>query len=145
MDKRSAAANGGSVQRIRWQKTTETSKSPLNAKTLTRVKPRGKAAAGSVMALHRRLQWVNTTTTIQGCIEPYDLVCRQSMSLFLTKKHRTRLTRLRREDWLEDAVSVLVKHGIESVQITYLARRLGMTRGSFYWHFDNRGALLNES
>ena len=47
-----------------------------------------------------------------------------------------------REDWLNVALEVLVEHGIEAVQITRMARRLGLTRGSFYWHFEDREDLL---
>lgn len=50
--------------------------------------------------------------------------------------------RLSRDDWITEALSLLVESGIETVQITVLARRLGVTRGSFYWHFESRDALL---
>jgi len=51
--------------------------------------------------------------------------------------------RLTGEDWIECALTVLVESGIEAVQITALARRLDVTRGSFYWHFESREALLD--
>lgn len=51
--------------------------------------------------------------------------------------------RLGREDWIAAALEMLVESGVDAVQITVLARRLGVTRGSFYWHFDSRDALLN--
>lgn len=47
-----------------------------------------------------------------------------------------------RADWLNAAADLLKSRGIDAVQITALARALGITRGSFYWHFDNREALL---
>lgn len=50
---------------------------------------------------------------------------------------------LRRESWIEEAVRTLTDGGVDAVQITRLARRLGVTRGSFYWHFENREALLD--
>lgn len=50
--------------------------------------------------------------------------------------------RLSADDWIEAAVDVLTQDGIEAVQITALARRLNVTRGSFYWHFESREALL---
>ena len=50
--------------------------------------------------------------------------------------------RLRMHDWLVAALDVLVNDGIKAVQITALARRLNVTRGSFYWHFDSRETLL---
>ena len=50
--------------------------------------------------------------------------------------------RLTRADWLTAALEVLVETGIDSVRITRLAERLGVTRGSFYWHFTDRAQLL---
>ena len=53
-----------------------------------------------------------------------------------------RSNQLNRGDWLAEATRALVEGGVELVQITELARRLEITRGSFYWHFENRDALL---
>ena len=50
--------------------------------------------------------------------------------------------RLTRADWLDNALRVLIENGIDSVRITRLADLLGVTRGSFYWHFADRGELL---
>lgn len=54
-----------------------------------------------------------------------------------------RQIRLSAADWIEVALQTLVEHGIEAVQITALARRLNVTRGSFYWHFETRDDLLD--
>jgi AcrR family transcriptional regulator len=35
-------------------------------------------------------------------------------------------------------------HGIESVRVEVLARDLGVSKGSFYWHFRDRGELLDQ-
>ncbi|KAB2657963.1 TetR/AcrR family transcriptional regulator [Brucella tritici] len=50
--------------------------------------------------------------------------------------------RLTRADWLSAALDLLVENGIDAVRITRLAEQLGVTRGSFYWHFADRGELL---
>ncbi len=50
---------------------------------------------------------------------------------------------LGKHDWLEAATQALIQGGVEQVQITALARQLNITRGSFYWHFENREALLD--
>jgi AcrR family transcriptional regulator len=50
--------------------------------------------------------------------------------------------RLAAGDWIVTALAVLKDSGIDAVQITTLAKRLSVTRGSFYWHFDNREDLL---
>ena len=54
-----------------------------------------------------------------------------------------RQARLSAEDWLGAALDLLIRDGIDAVQITVLARALEVTRGSFYWHFDSREALLD--
>ena len=47
-----------------------------------------------------------------------------------------------RSVWLEKALDVLFSHGISQVKVEILARELEVTKGSFYWHFKNRGELL---
>jgi AcrR family transcriptional regulator len=54
-------------------------------------------------------------------------------------KKKKRLTRI---DWLDAAMKALVSEGIEKVKIERLARALGVTKGSFYWHFKSRRDLL---
>jgi len=44
--------------------------------------------------------------------------------------------------WIDLAIELLVDHGIDAVRVDDLARRLGVTRGSFYWHFKDRDDLL---
>lgn len=46
------------------------------------------------------------------------------------------------ELWLEGAYELLTEAGVEAVKVMALARRLGQTRTSFYWHFRDRDALL---
>jgi AcrR family transcriptional regulator len=45
-------------------------------------------------------------------------------------------------DWLEAATDFLINNNINSLDIPYLCRRLGVTKGSFYWHFKGRPELL---
>lgn len=49
---------------------------------------------------------------------------------------------LQRFDWLRTALDLFVEEGIDAVRITRLAQELGVTRGSFYWHFTNRADLI---
>ena len=49
---------------------------------------------------------------------------------------------LSRDHWIEAATEVLVDRGIDHVKVDALALQLGVTRGSFYWHFKDRGELL---
>ncbi|MBX3620435.1 MAG: TetR/AcrR family transcriptional regulator [Rhizobacter sp.] len=46
------------------------------------------------------------------------------------------------EQWVEAATALLVDKGVDSVRVDVVARQLGVTRGSFYWHFRDRDDLL---
>lgn len=48
---------------------------------------------------------------------------------------------LNRESWILGALELLAIEGLEGVRIVPLAKRLGVTSGSFYWHFKNRREL----
>lgn len=47
------------------------------------------------------------------------------------------------DDWVAAARKVLVKSGIDDVKVDQLAKQMRVTRGSFYWHFKSRQALLD--
>ena len=49
--------------------------------------------------------------------------------------------RLTRNAWLVLALDVLRNEGIQGVRVERLARDLGVTKGSFYWHFEDRDDL----
>jgi AcrR family transcriptional regulator len=51
--------------------------------------------------------------------------------------------RLRREDWVAAALRRLATSGIDAVRVEVLATDLGVTKGSFYWHFKDRPDLLD--
>jgi AcrR family transcriptional regulator len=51
-------------------------------------------------------------------------------------------TNLTREDWLAEALEVLSSEGVGGVRVLPLAEALGVTRGSFHWHFNNREEFL---
>ncbi len=50
--------------------------------------------------------------------------------------------RLSAEDWAQAALDMIAEQGVAAVAVEPLARRLGVTKGSFYWHFPSRDALL---
>ncbi len=50
--------------------------------------------------------------------------------------------RLTRDDWVRAALRSVARGGIEAVAVERIATELGATKGSFYWHFDNRDALV---
>jgi AcrR family transcriptional regulator len=49
---------------------------------------------------------------------------------------------LTRADWIGAAIDALARDGLRAVAVEPLAERLGATKGSFYWHFRDRSALL---
>src|SRR3954465_3211479 len=53
-------------------------------------------------------------------------------------------TRTPRTSWIEEGLRALAAGGPEALRIEPLAQALGVTRGGFYWHFDDRRALLQE-
>jgi AcrR family transcriptional regulator len=50
--------------------------------------------------------------------------------------------RLSAADWEQAALDTLAESGLGAVAVESLARRLGVTKGSFYWHFATREALI---
>jgi AcrR family transcriptional regulator len=55
----------------------------------------------------------------------------------------SRSATLHSSDWIGAAFSRFADEGIESVRVEVLARDLGVSKGSFYWHFRDRGELLD--
>jgi AcrR family transcriptional regulator len=49
-----------------------------------------------------------------------------------------------RTSWIEEGLRALAVGGPDAVRIEKLARTLGVTKGAFYWQFDDRRALLEE-
>lgn len=47
------------------------------------------------------------------------------------------------EAWVSAGFTALIRGGAEGVRVEPLARDLGVTKGSFYWHFADREALLD--
>lgn len=56
-----------------------------------------------------------------------------------TAKKRERFTK---EQWIETALEHLSKTGGAKIHIERLAEKLGVTKGSFYWHFDSRSDFV---
>ncbi len=50
--------------------------------------------------------------------------------------------RLDRRDWIDVGVEILSSKGVDAVRVEALARRLNISKGSFYWHFKDRSDLL---
>ncbi|WP_306604181.1 TetR/AcrR family transcriptional regulator [Azonexus sp.] len=60
-----------------------------------------------------------------------------------TGKAAVTRTQLDPERWVDTAIDVLAKEGVAGLRVEVLAKRCGVTKGSFYWHFKDRQALLD--
>ncbi len=50
---------------------------------------------------------------------------------------------LDRAAWVKAAFDVLAEDGLDGLRVEVLAKRLKVTKGSFYWHFKDRRDLLD--
>jgi AcrR family transcriptional regulator len=48
-----------------------------------------------------------------------------------------------RDDWFGLALRTFKSDGVEHVRVLSLSQKLGVSRGSFYWYFESRQALLD--
>jgi len=51
-------------------------------------------------------------------------------------------TQLGRDEWIAGATDLMSARGIDGLRVEVLAKELGVTKGSFYWHFKDRQDLL---
>lgn len=65
-----------------------------------------------------------------------------------TPRKRRRVVKKReplgRQAWLDAARQALIEEGTAGVEVNKLAKRLGVSRGGFYWFFQSREQLLDE-
>ncbi len=54
-----------------------------------------------------------------------------------------RKEKMDRDTWVEAATEVLGEEGLSGVRVEVVAKRFGITKGSFYWHFKDRQDLLD--
>ena len=59
-----------------------------------------------------------------------------------TGKPRLGEPTLTASDWAEAALQLIAEKGLSALTVSALATRLGVTKGSFYWHFAGRSELL---
>lgn len=50
--------------------------------------------------------------------------------------------KLSADDWAQAALDAMTRGGVSAVSVEAIARKMNVTKGSFYWHFRNRSALL---
>ena len=54
------------------------------------------------------------------------------------------VVRTHRDKWVDEGLRALADGGPDAVRVEPLAQELGVTKGGFYWHFEDRRALLEE-
>lgn len=69
----------------------------------------------------------------------------QVTSMAKTTGTEVKRTKLSADDWEREALVLIADKGIQGLAVEPLARRMGITKGSFYWHFSNRDALLEQA
>ena len=67
----------------------------------------------------------------------------ESSSSGASRRTKAPRTQLDPERWVETAIDVLAREGVSGLRVEVLAKRCGVTKGSFYWHFKDRQALLD--
>lgn len=51
------------------------------------------------------------------------------------------MARLTEQDWLDHGLKTLAIQGVGALKAAKMAEKLGVSRGSFYWHFDDMRAF----
>lgn len=54
------------------------------------------------------------------------------------------MKRVTKAEWLQTALKVLSDEGVEGLKVERIARRLGISKSGFYWHFQDREDLRNQ-
>jgi AcrR family transcriptional regulator len=52
--------------------------------------------------------------------------------------------RLTAQDWIDFALKTLAREGFDALKADVLARKIGVSRGSFYWHFTGLGTFHSQ-
>lgn len=55
---------------------------------------------------------------------------------------RVKETPLTEADWVDAATGILVEENVRGIKVEKLCAKLGVTKGSFYWHFKKRSDVL---
>jgi AcrR family transcriptional regulator len=74
------------------------------------------------------------------CILLYTSCDEKTIEYSMVDKKRKQLSK---EDWIRGALEILDTTGVQGLKIVILAEQLGVTSGSYYWHFKNRRELLD--
>jgi len=50
-----------------------------------------------------------------------------------------------RQQLIDTALEIILKEGIDALRIEVVCERVGVTKGSLYWHFQDRQGLIREA
>lgn len=98
------------------------------------------AEVGEIAAAYRRQEAMDGQSEMTNMIATSLRSRRQTVASSSSKERAERLGRM---DWINAARDALIKGGVHAVKIDIIANRLKITRGSFYWHFQNRAEVLS--
>ncbi|HTQ67109.1 MAG TPA: TetR/AcrR family transcriptional regulator [Solirubrobacteraceae bacterium] len=70
-------------------------------------------------------------------------MARPETSISSTRANARAGSRLTVEDWIDAGLELIAEEGLRSVKIDPLCSRLGVTKGSFYWHFSDIQGYLD--
>ena len=72
---------------------------------------------------------------------PYGSCMKKQTKTSAARRNTAADPRIGPQDWVRAGLSTLAREGIDAVRVEPLAEFLGVTKGSFYWHFKDRAAL----
>lgn len=101
---------------------------------MDKIKDKGRQPGAKKPKVHRILH-----TVAYGVAETLDLVHTPAYVRRMTATDQK--PKLGRTDWVLAGLRALVRGGIAAVKVEALAREIGATKGSFYWHFKDLGEL----
>ncbi|MCZ4316881.1 TetR/AcrR family transcriptional regulator [Comamonadaceae bacterium G21597-S1] len=84
----------------------------------------------------------NKQTRGGGVGEPGKIRRRPAVTAPAPRTERAGTAVLQRADWVRSGMRILARSGVDAVLVPPLAKELGVTKGSFYWHFSSRDDLL---
>lgn len=61
----------------------------------------------------------------------------------MASRQETSRRRYDRDSWINAALEVLAREGSQRITVRHLSEKLGVTTGSFYWHFESRDDFVN--
>jgi len=101
------------------------------------------AVTNSVPFQTRELELISVQSQRNEADTEYDAK-QMSKSTTVIRPDSDRVT-LTPECWEQAALELIADNGLSALGVEPLARRLGITKGSFYWHFSGRDDLLDRA